>query len=178
MARRLVALVAVAVLLLSGCGEPPVDLDVPNRGPDQAVLDRAGILDTPEIEERLRAFDDRDVVALTYETEQASRGEAQRAGQLLVREWDADVVLVAVARPGDFFSMVVDREDPRDRQRFFGIEPADNFEVPGSVREEIVEGTIPPIAAENDWQQVFVTAAEDLRKRLAERDTQQATEGE
>jgi hypothetical protein len=170
----LAVLVTLVGLLLPACGEPPVDLDVPRRASGQVVLDQAGILDEAEIEKHLRAFEERDVVALTFETEQASRGEARRAGQLLVREWDADVVLVAVARQGDFDSTIVDREDPRDRQRFFGIEPADTFDVPGGLREEIVEETVPPIAADNDWQQVFVTAAQDLRDGLAARAAEQS----
>lgn len=174
----LAALVALTALPLSACGEPPVDLDLPGREPGQVVLDQAGILDQAEVEGPLRAFGDRDAVALTYETEQASRGEARRAGQLLVEEWGADVALVAVARPGDFESTIVDREDPGDRQRFFGIEPADTFDVPGGLREEIVEGRVPAIAAGNDWQRVFVTAAQDLRAGLAERDAQGAGPGE
>jgi len=74
-----------------------------------------------------------------------------------------------VARPGDFTSEVVDPEDPATRERFFGIEPADTFAVPGDLREEIVEVTIPPIAARNDWDAVFTTAAEDLAEGLAPR---------
>ncbi len=105
-------------------------------------------------------------MALTYESEQASRGEASRAGQLLIERWGADLALVAVARPGDFESTVVDREDPEDRRRYFGVEPADPFAVSGDLRERVVEGTVPPIAAENRWGDVFRTAVEELRQGL------------
>jgi hypothetical protein len=155
----------VLALLVAGCaGEPAVDLEVPPRAEGQTVLDRAGILDDDAVASALGGLREQgyDAVAVTYETERAGRGEATRAGRLVVDRWGADVVLVAVAQPGDFDSRITDREDPDQRERFFGIEPADTFAVPGSLREEIVEGTIPPIAADNDWQRVFTVAAQDL----------------
>jgi len=155
-----VALAAVAV----GCGEPAVDLDLPARAEGQTVLDLADAVDDGAVEEALADLRELgyDAVAVTYETEQAGRGEAARAGRLVVEEWDADIVLVALARPGDFASA-----DTEERERFFGIEPADTFAVPGGLREEIVEETIPAVAAGNDWQGVFETAAEDLAEGLA-----------
>lgn len=160
---------SVAVVLVAGCGEPAVDLEVPSRDGFGDVLDTSDLLDDG-VDARLREFEAAtglDAVALTYETEQASRGEASRAGQLLVERWGADLALVAVARPGDFTSTVVDREDPRDRKRFFGVEPADQFAVPGNLRERVVEELVPPIAADNRWDEVFATAVEELQRGLA-----------
>lgn len=164
-----VGLLALAGLV-AGCGEPAVDLDLAARADGQTVLDLAGAVDDAAVEDALAGIRDLgyDAVALTYESEQAGRGEAARAGRMVVREWDADIVLVAVARPGDFASETVDPEDPGARERFFGIEPADTFAVSGSLREEIVEETIPPIAAGNDWDGVFTTAARDLAEGLTE----------
>ncbi len=161
----------LAAVLLGGCGEPPVDLDLPPRAEGQTVLDHGDVLDDAAVDAALGGLLDLgyDAVAVTYETEQAGRGEAARAGRLVVERWGADLVLVAVARPGDFTSEVVDPEDPAARERFFGIEPADTFAVPGDLREEIVEVTIPPIAAGNDWDAVFTTAAADLAEGLAPR---------
>lgn len=165
--RRGLPAVALLAVLAAGCGEPPVALDVPARGDGQTVLDRAGILDEAALAPVLAAVaPGSDVVAVTYETAQASAGEAARAGQLVVREWGADIVLVAVAVPGDFTSTADDPTREGSRQRFFGIEPADRYAVAGGLREEVVEGTVPPVAATNEWQRVFVTAAEELRAGL------------
>ncbi len=152
---------AAALALLAGC-EPAVDLAVPAREPGQVVLDQAGILDA-DVEQRLRAFGEQglDVVALTYESEQAGRGEANRAGRLLLGAWDADIALVAVARPGDFTSAAEDRE------RFFGLEAADSYDVSRGLREQIVETLVPPIAGENDWSQAFTVALDELRQGLS-----------
>jgi hypothetical protein len=160
----------VLALLVGGCGEPEVDLALPERAPGQAVLDQADVLDDGALVGVLAPLRELgyDAVAVTYESQQAGRGEAARAGRRIVEEWGADVVLVAVAQPGDFASTVVDREDPEDRQRFFGIEPADTFAVPGGLREEIVEDTVPAIAEDNDWQAVFTTAADRLTEGLRE----------
>lgn len=149
--------VAAAALLLAGC-EPAVDLAVPAREPGQVALDRADIL-SAEVERRLRELGEqgRDVVAVTYETEQAGRGEASRAGRLLLERWDADVALVAVAEPGDFASTATDQ-----RQRYFGLEAADTYAIPRRQREQIVETLVPPIAGENDWDGAFLTALDEL----------------
>jgi hypothetical protein len=158
--RERVAAVLSAAALLAGC-EPAVDLSVPPREPGQVALDRAAILDA-NVEQRLRAFgaDGIDVVALTYESEQAGRGEANRAGKLLLREWGADIALVAVARPGDFASGAAQRE------RFFGLEAADAYDVPRGLREDIVETLVPPVAGENDWSQAFIVALDQLHEGL------------
>lgn len=160
--RERIAAAVVAATLTAGC-EPAVDLAVPEREPGQVVLDQAEILDAG-VERRLRALDvgGRDVVALTFESEQAGRGEANRAGKLLLDSWDADIVLVAVARPGDFASV-----EQQDRQRFFGLEAADSYAVPRGLREEIVEGLVPPIAEENDWSAAFTSALDHLQRGLA-----------
>lgn len=158
--RRLVAVAALA-LALTAC-EPAVDLTIPERQPGQVLLDQAGILDE-RVEQRLRAAGEggRDIVALTYETEQAGRGEANRAGRRLLDEWDADLALVAVARPGDFTSTDADR-----RERVFGLEAVDAYDVPRGLREEIVETLVPPIARENDWPAVFLLAVDRLEDQL------------
>lgn len=152
------ALAAVAAALLLVACEPAVDLEIPERAAGQVLLDQAGILD-PRVEERLRAAGEggRDVVALTYETEQATRGEATRAGRALLEAWDADIALVAVARPGDFAST-----DPDRRERVFGLEAADTYAVPRDLREQIVETLAPPIAGDNDWPGVFLLAVDEL----------------
>lgn len=153
-----------ALLLLAGCGEPAVDLHPPAREPGQQVLDEAGILEGSDIASRLDALAEKglDVVAVTYETPQAGLGENRRAGQLMVDEWDADIALVAVAAPGDFTST-----DAEDRSRFFGLESADQFAVPRGLRERIAEELAPPLAAENDWQAVFVMAIDEIERELA-----------
>jgi hypothetical protein len=156
MRRSGLAAAAVAAVLLAGC-EPAVDLALPPREPDQVVLDQADIL-SDAVEQRLRALGSqgRDVVALTYETEQAGRGEASRAARLLLERWDADVALVAVARPGDFTSTA----DGRDR--FFGLDAADTRAIPRARREEIVESLVPPIAGRNNWDGAFLAALDHL----------------
>lgn len=167
----LAVLVVALVLTVVACGEPAVDLEVPAREPGQVVLDQAGILGDGRVEAALREFQaqGRDVVAVTYETEQANRGEANRAARLVLDEWGADIALVAVARPGDFTSTVVDREDPEDRQRFFGLEAADAYAVPRSTRERIVESLVGPHAERNDWPAVFTVAVDELERSLAAR---------
>lgn len=159
----------LAVVLLAACGEPAVDLEIPARDASEDVLDTSDLLDDG-IAARLEEFEavtGLDAVALTYESEQASRGEASRAGRLLVERWGADLALVAVARPGDFASTVVDRDNPEDRARYFGVEPADPFAVPGDLRERVVEEIVPPIAADNRWDDVFATAVEELQLGIA-----------
>lgn len=149
----------VVALLLVACGEPPVDVAIPPREGEGRVADLAGILDVAAVEDALddaSAATALDTVALTYTTEQASCGEAFRAGGALLAAWDADVALVAVARPGDFEATGADRE------RCVGIRPADDFAVPSGLREEIAERLVPPLAADNRWTDAFVVAAERL----------------
>lgn len=161
---RKVLAVVLTVVALAACGEPPVALDVPQREQDQSVLDLAGIIGDArsDLDDALDAVAyDLDVVALTFESPDASLGLADRAGKKVLHEWDADVVLVAVARPGDFSSTAA------DRRRFFGVVPADAYRVPGGLRERIVEESVPPLAADNDWVGVFLRAAAELREGLA-----------
>lgn len=160
--RRVVVLV-VATLALAGCGEPDVDLELPAREAGQQVLDTAGILSGSEVAERLSELAEAglDVVAVTYETPQASLGENRRAGSLVVEEWGADIALVAVAVPGDFSST-----DADSRRRFFGLEPADTFAVPGGLRERIAEERAPPLAEANDWAAVFTMAIDEIEREL------------
>ncbi len=155
--RSTLAALAVAVVL-GGCGEPPVDVTLPARQPGQQVLDLAGVLRGSGLEDRLTALaeDGFDVVALTYESEQAGCGEAFRAGGELVRAWDADVAVVAVARPGDFAAPAPPRE------RCLGVRPRDDSAVPGDVRERIAEELVPPAAGRNDWPAAFSAAVDAL----------------
>ncbi|MGH3664866.1 MAG: hypothetical protein ACRDU8_02035 [Egibacteraceae bacterium] len=45
------AVVTLALLLaLAGCGEPPVDVDIPARADGQQVLDLAGILSGSDVD--------------------------------------------------------------------------------------------------------------------------------
>ncbi len=151
------ALAATAV----GCGEPAVDLELPER--DGHVADLAGIAGD-DLDGRLadvEAETGLDIVVLTYETGQANCGEAFRAGGELVGAWDADVAVVAVAAPGDFTST----ED--GRERCLGVRPRDEHAVPAGLREEIAEGIVPPIAAENRWDEALQAAVDRLLEELA-----------
>lgn len=153
---------AVAAVAVAGCGEPAIDVAIPERTPGAHVADLAGILDATALGSQLAAIEQRglDVVALTYETPQANCGEAFRAGLELATAWEADVALVAVARPGDFTSTADDRE------RCLGLRPVDDFAVGRGTREEIAEVLVPPIAAENDWDRAFAVAAETLAEQV------------
>ncbi|CAN5829201.1 MAG: hypothetical protein M3R09_01790 [Actinomycetota bacterium] len=155
--RRAVGLLAAGVLL-AGCGEPAVDVRLSPREEGQQVLDQAGILNGPDIARRLEGLREGglDVVALTYESEQAGCGEAFRAGGEIVRIWDADVAVVAVAEPGDFTA----EADPR--QRCLGVRPRNAELVPGGVRERIAEQLVPPIAARNEWTDAFLVAIDAI----------------
>lgn len=170
MRRRLAATLtvtalALGALALAGCGEPAVDLALPDREVGQHVADQAGVLDGTDLEERLAALADAglDVVAVTYESDRAGLGESRRAGQLVVARWGADIALVAVAAPGDFTSSDVDA-----RRRFFGLEPADTFAVPRGLRERVAEERAPPLAETNDWPAVFTMAVEEIEAELVE----------
>lgn len=160
------ALGVLLVLLLGGCGEPEVDLEIPPRGPDQHLLDDAGILDAG-LEERLREVSEStglDVVALTFTDDRTSLGQADRGGRLLLAEWKADVVLVAVARPDDFTS------DDADRSRFFGIYSTDRFDVSRDLRERIIFERVQLLAADNEWVPAFHAALDELEADIAEQD--------
>lgn len=150
------------VLAVSACAEPAIDVQLPER--DGHVADLAGILDVDRLEAQLQqiAAQGLDVVALTYTTPQANCGEAFRAGREMATGWQADIALVAVARPGDFTATVEDRE------RCVGLRPVDDFAVGRGLREEIAEVLIPPLAADNNWDQAFAVAAETLAGSLIE----------
>lgn len=159
---RLLALLATAAVIVVGCGDPAVDLDPPDRGGGY-VLDAAGVLDRT-VGERLEGLSQRsglDVVALAFTDERASLGQADRGGRMLLRQWGADVVLVAVARPGDF-----DSDDLDARRRFFGVYAEDRFTVTRSLREAIVEEAVPAPASENDWRGAFHAAIDVLDAEL------------
>jgi hypothetical protein len=159
---RLAGLALAIVLLPAACGEPDVDLELPARGEGAQVADLAGVLD-PSVSDRLvtlREDTGYDVVALTFESERASLGEASRGARLALEEWGADIALTAVGFPGDFTE-----EDPDARRRFFGIE-ADRLTVSRGLREQIVEEAVPPPAADNDWTAVFLAAIDVLAAEL------------
>jgi len=154
--RRLVAATLLAAVV--ACGEPPVDVEIPPREPGAQVLDRAGILDD-QVAARLREIaegQDLDIIALTYETPASSCGEAFRAGGAFVRQWEGDIAIVSVAEPGGF------TRPASDREACFGVQPLDDFAVPASVREEIVEGLAPALTRENRWSEAFLMAADRL----------------
>lgn len=152
---------ALALLGLVACGEPAVDLTLPDRPPGEHVLDEAGVLDKGQLHDRLTTLraDGLDIVALTFETEQASCGEAFRAGTLFVQRWEADVAVVAVAEPGDFTST------EESRVRCLGVQPRDTRAVPADVRERIAEELVPPLTAENDWTGAFAVAIDTLAQQ-------------
>ena len=161
---RSTALALVAAAILAGCGEPDVSVEISNERSGH-VLDLANLFGehregTPhdELDDKLTqiAQSGPDIVALTYETDQASCGEAYRAAREFVQAWDADIAIVAVAQPGDFAST----EEPRER--CVGVQPRNDRAVPGGLREQIAEELIPPKAADNDWYGVFTTAADAL----------------
>jgi hypothetical protein len=149
-------------LVLSACGEPEVDIEIPQRDDGDYVFDDAGILDEEALEDRLAELDESgpEIVALTYETEQASCGEAYRAARQFVRGWNADIALVAVARPGDFAS-----DDKGTRERCLGVQPLDDRAVSGDLREQIAEELVPPITADNDWDAAFESAVDALAEQ-------------
>lgn len=148
----------MAAVLLTACGEPPADVAIPPRATGDHVVEKAGILDAQALESRLAEIADSgmDIVALTYETQEATCGEAFRAAREFVGIWEADVALVAVARPGDFTS-----DDP-GRQRCFGVQPRDDRGISGALRERIAEELVPPRASANDWDGAFRVAVDAL----------------
>lgn len=156
-------LVLVLGVALAACGEPPIAVEIPARESGQQVLDLAGVVG-PGVALRLEAIredEGLDLVALTYETTAASCGEAFRAGGAFVQEWQADVAIVAVARPGDFAST------DEEREACFDIQPRDERAVPGSLRQEIVEQQVPPLTEQNRWAEAFHAAAERLAEELS-----------
>lgn len=167
MPSRIAAVLALA-LMLAACGEPPVPLEVPERGFSQAVLDVAGIVDEDE-----RAFQQAlgavrrlgwDPVVIAFEAEGASMGMADRAGRKVLDAWGADLALVAVAEPGHF-----DRSAAQ-RKRYFGLFARDVREVPRGVRERIVEEVVPPIAGRNAWTAAYTAALRALADGLGDVD--------
>ena len=151
----------VALIVLAACGEPPIDVAIPAREGTQRVADLAGILDAAALEKVLAeaAQDGTDIVALTYETEQAGCGEAYRAAQEFVARWAANVALVAVAQPGDFAST------EETRERCFGLQPGPGGDLPGDLRERIAEQLVPAETADNDWDSAFAVAVDALMDR-------------
>lgn len=147
----------VALVVLTGCGEPPLAVDIPPRATGSHLADLAGVVDAAAVEERLRTLEDGtgvDVVALLYEAAGANCGEAFRAGAALVEAWDADVAVVAVARPGGF------TVEDAGRERCIGLRPRTESLVPPGVREEIAEEVLPPLARARRWDEAVLVAAQ------------------
>lgn len=155
---------ALAILLLAGCGEPEPQVSLPARDAGAHVADLAEVLsagDREKLDQRLEEIsqDGLEMVALTFESDNANCGEAYRAAKEFVTAWEADVALVAVAAPGDFTSSA------QSRNRCLGVQPLEDRAVPGSVREYIAEQLVPPLTADNDWYGAFVAAAEVLAEQ-------------
>jgi hypothetical protein len=159
--RRAAAGCAALLIMLAGCGEPAIDVEIPQRPGRDRVADLAGILDVDALEARLAeaAEGGVDIVALTYESEQAGCGEAYRAAQEFVQQWAANVALVAVAQPGDFAS------EDEARERCFGLQPRVGEDVPAGLRETIAEELVPAETADNDWDGAFAVAVDALVDR-------------
>lgn len=164
MRRRLAAAVAALALLTACGGEPAVHLDVPDREQGRRVLDLAGVLDDAVADSALRRLEaaGHDVVLVTWESEDAGMGTADRLGRKVLDAWEADIALVAVAAPGDFDSREAGRE------RYFGLFAREVRAVPAGLRERIAEELVPPIAARNDWTLAFDTAARALADGLGD----------
>lgn len=155
----------LAALLVAGlvaCGEPAVPLAVPDRGAEQHVLDLAGVLDEAELARPLARLVRLgwDPVLVTFEADDASLGLADRAGRKVLDAWGADLVLVAVAEPGDF------RSDAENRRRFFGLVAREVHDVPRGLRERVAEQLVPPLASENAWTEAFAVAMRALAEGL------------
>jgi len=156
------------MFLIAACGEPAVDLAVPERAEGQRLFDEVGALDEGTVSGALddaAAVSGLDVVGLVFEDDDVSAGQADRGGRELLDAWGGDVVLVAVAAPGDFTS------DDEDRERFFGVYGSDRFEIPRSLREDIIDNYMTPLAAENAWTEGFQAAAEALADQVEGADT-------
>ncbi|GEM_PF-3031401 len=160
------AVVAIGVLVALGLQlrEPEVAFEPPERG-DQRVHDPDDVLDAEVVGERLEDLEAAagvDVVAVIWEDDQASQGQAFRGGQELIEAWDGDAALSAVALPGGF-------ADAQAGRRYFGVE-GDRFAIERDLRERIVDEVVPEPAADNDWTAAFVAAADALEADLAQRD--------
>jgi hypothetical protein len=164
--RLAIGIVAAGVLVAAALTlrEPDVAFTAPERGPGEHVHDPAGVLDADAVARRLADLEEAagvDVVAVAWEDERASLGQAARGAERLMAAWEADAALSAVAHPGAFSDQEVGR-------RFFGVE-ADRFEVGSDLRERIVEEAVPGPAAENDWTAAFLAAAAELEAELEQR---------
>ena len=158
------AIVAVGVLaaLALQLREPEVAFDPPERD-GARVHDPDDVVDVAAVTERLEELEataDVDVVAVLWEDEQASQGQAFRGGQELLEAWDADAALSAVAIPGGF-------ADAQAGRRYFGVE-GDRFVIERDLRERIVDDVVPEPAADDDWTGAFLAAIDALADDLAQ----------
>lgn len=161
--RLAVGIIAVGVLAAFALTlrEPTVAFEPPAREVGQHVHDAAGVLDTPVVTQRLTELEQTrgvDAVAVVWEDEQASLGQAARGAKRILDAWQADVALSAVADPGAF-------TDQQAGRRFFGVE-ADRLEVESGLREHIVQDVVPAPASENDWTAAFVAAIDALEAEV------------
>lgn len=160
--RLAVGIVAVGVVAAFALtlGEPTVDVELPARD-GQHLHDAAGVVDADVVEQRLAALEQSegvDVVAVVWEDEEASLGQAARGATRTLEAWQADVALSAVAHPGAF-------TDQQAGRRYFGVE-GDRFEVGSGLRERIVEDVVPDPAGENDWTTALLAAIDEIEAEL------------
>lgn len=160
--RLAIGIVAVGVLIAFAMTlrEPSVDVELPARD-GQHLHDAAGVVDAEVVEQRLAALERSegiDAVAVVWEDEQASLGQAARGATQILDAWQADVALSAVAHPGAF-------TDQQAGRRFFGVE-GDRFEVGSGLRERIVEDVVPGPAGENDWTAALLAAIDEIEAEL------------
>lgn len=161
--RLAIGIIALGVLVAFALTlrEPTVGVEPPPREAGQHVHDAAGVLDVEVVEQRLAQLEESsgiDAVAIVWEDEQASLGQAARGARLLLDTWEADVALSAVAEPDAF-------TDQHAGRRFFGVE-GDRVEVSSGLRERIVEDVVPAPAGANDWTTAFVVAADEIEAEV------------
>lgn len=160
--RLAVGIVAIGVVVAFALTlrEPSVGVELPARD-GQHLHDAAGVVDADAVEQRLAALERSegvDAVAVVWEDEQASLGQAARGATQILDAWQADVALSAVAHPGAF-------TDQQAGRRFFGVE-GDRFEVGSGLRERIVEDVVPAPAGENDWTAALLAAIDEIEAEL------------
>ncbi len=152
--------IGVAIAFALTLREPSVDVELPARD-GQHLHDAAGVVDADAVEQRLAALERSegvDAVAVVWEDEEASLGQAARGATRALDAWQADVALSAVAHPGAF-------TDQQAGRRYFGVE-GDRFEVGSGLRERIVEDVVPGPAGDNDWTAALLAAIDEIEAEL------------
>lgn len=160
--RMAIGIVAIGVVVAFAMTlrEPSVGVELPARE-GQHLHDAAGVVDADAVEQRLAALERRegiDAVAVVWEDQEASLGQAARGATQILDAWQADVALSAVAHPGAF-------TDQQAGRRFFGVE-GDRLEVGSGLRERIVEDVVPEPAGDNDWTAALLAAIDEIEAEL------------